>query len=370
MLVFAIMTICNSRTLWAIQDPLQIEKTRGSGAMPLDAVTPGVRFEKLEQQLAEITDITQLHSFKLGTLRTETAYEIAVRVVNKTSEDIRPIKATTTCNCLVGTVPDQVIKPNGSGEIILRIRTKKYDLPINHKVRIECANSSVISIGLEGVIVPEFKASSREFVVERFDDKARFEIVLVPQYDDIDLSSVEMSSTTGVLKIVSSQIASSGVTAVLAVDQCPNEHNVSDIIELRFKRKNDQNGQKTMGVFVRLKSKQTGMRPSIMVLHLDGKESDKSEVKTVSGSATILNLSKKDKPKIDDICSLELVLSGKAIPGRFLKIIEETSGTKCEFAFDINSELCDELMSSREFVPFGLRWGSVKLDGVKFFISK
>ena len=57
-------------------------------------------------------------------------------------------------------------------------------------------------------------------------------------------------------------------------------------------------------------------------------------------------------------------------PGQFLRVIEETSGTKCGFAFVLNSELRDKLMFSREFVPFELRWGSVKLDAVKFFISE
>jgi uncharacterized protein YkuJ len=371
-LIFATMVIFIPRTHCVAQAPpqVEVEKVRGSEQMSLDAATPGIRFEKLPQKLVEVTDFKQAYSFNLGDLRAESAYEIPVRLVNKTSEDIRPLKATTSCNCLVGSVPDQIIKPASSGEIVLRIRTKKYDSPIKQLVRLECANSIEIAIGLDGVIVPEFKASESEFAVERFDEQSRFEIVLVPQYDDIDMLSVELSPTAGVLKIVSSQTTSSGISAVLAVDQCPNDYVAREVLELRFKRKNDQVNLKTMGIGVKLRSQQTAMRPRIMVLHLDEKESDKSEFRTVKGVVSVLNLNTKNMPRLDDKCSIVLMDSQETIAGRFSRVGEDKNATQCELTFDMSSDLYEEFASSREFVPFTLMWGSVKLAGVKFFVTK
>ena len=75
-------------------------------------------------------------------------------------------------------------------------------------------------------------------------------------------------------------------------------------------------------------------------------------------------------PRLDDKCSIVLMDSQETIAGRFSRVGEDKNATKCELTFDMSSDLYEEFASSREFVPFTLMWGSVKLAGVKFFVTK
>jgi len=117
MLVFAIITICISRNLCAIQEPLQVEKNRGSGAVLLDENFGIVRAGSVVQREIALTETPA--DFKIDTI-------------------------TSTCGCAVAT-------HDGDSKVVL----VKWTIPnetgaISKQIKIAGkSNQEVTTISLE-----------------------------------------------------------------------------------------------------------------------------------------------------------------------------------------------------------------------------
>ena len=192
--VFQTKIIVSAAIIFVFLAPFCYCQVETKRLQSLDSVTPGLTFEKLPTQQAEASLTKMSSQLEIGDVRSGKAYEIEVVLQNSRNEALKPLSATTSCNCIVGTIENQLILPNEKGSLLLRIHTAKHD--VKQTARIEFEGKLFFDVTLTGRVIPDFAFDqNKDIYHEDLVAKANTVVVLKPQYPDIDLSSVDIVAT-------------------------------------------------------------------------------------------------------------------------------------------------------------------------------
>ena len=239
----------------------------------------------LAEQNLQLTDNEDTYRVNVGSIRAGMAYELKVAFENHRNTTFLPKKVRVSCNCVVGAFDSEPVEPGKSGSFLVRLQPKDGGGEIGQTILIEPVQGKPFSILVVGKALPCFTFVGAPYRVPKLDASVEIETILEAQYEEIDLSTLEIASLSAALELVKSEIHNRSGVATFRVREAPRRDFISEILVLRFEDKHgDTVFEQRIGLTIR--SKEVVARPTILRLSKVG-ERDGSSI--WEGSFTIFN---------------------------------------------------------------------------------
>ena len=234
---------------------------KGKRPRSLDSLTPGVVFEKLPAVRADATIAKMDAVLDLGELRSGKNYEVEVNLVNNRSEPLKPVRATTSCNCVVGSIESLEILPGKQGSLFLRFRAGEQDL--KHLARLEFDGQLFFDINLKGKVKLGFASSHDSIILEGLHGK-QVEITLAANFADIDITTVHVEPTYGYLKVKSVEAKEDSAVITLVEGETKWVSSARELLEVNYCLRDAKSVAKSQRVDLAINSNVVFARPRML----------------------------------------------------------------------------------------------------------
>jgi hypothetical protein len=184
--------------------PPRIESNAQATEIPKVAESTSRSSESIRDQRAITLDSQQLTLrqpneeliCKLGELRTDRDYGIAVRVTNGTREVVTVTRVQTSCGCVAATTEARKgVEPGAEFNVALsisRIDTKAVDRVVSLITEIDNNEFVFATIRLMAEVIRPVKISPTNIVIEANEDDRRVEFKLTSDFKDVSLKECEV----------------------------------------------------------------------------------------------------------------------------------------------------------------------------------
>ena len=336
-------------------------------AVPLDLVTPGLVFTKLPQQKMRIDSSESASRLELGTLRSGMDYEVEVLMANGLDKNLRPFKATTSCNCLVGTVQNQLIFPGESGSVYLRFRTSQK--PLRQKSRIEFEAGGFCDIDVQGEVNPEFVISDKSVSCDELNAGRSVQLSLEAQYPDIELSSVSVEPLVGLVGIQDVESSGRTVSFRLVKGHLLERSTESEVLQVRFKTTSNSNHFRSEDFSVAMTTSVVSARPKMLRIETAFDDGDATLYRVV-GEVNLYNTQPGFRLAAGSELRLLLGRDKVDVVATVVSWKPQKSSSKCVFEARMPRTECDKFILSREWQSLAIESDSVRVDGLKCVFVK
>lgn len=341
----------------------------GGETTPLDSSTKGITFQKLPSIEVVLDNELKPIELKLDVLRADVAYEQVVYIVNKSSADFLPVKASTSCNCVVGAVPSASIKPDGKGPIVVRLKPKKYSTQLRQLVRVEGSDGRCIDLNIKAVVNPDFVVSRSEFQVSKDNSRTEFELELVPMYPNVVPESVRVEFQSSLFR-TSPIIQTDGKLKLKLEPTSSFDGSVTkEILEVYYSVRDD-NRSYSQSIELRFKSNAVTAKPRIVVLkHEDDiEEVEANENLNFQGELTLHHLPTNHDLQPESKLLLKFAPGDEVVHGQILSVLSTgIEGTaKVKFRVEVDRKEIAEHVKLRNWLPVSIEIGAYKVSDINF----
>lgn len=341
----------------------------GGETTSLDSSTNGITFKKLPSVEVVLDNEPKPIELKLDVLRAEVAYELVVYIINNSSAEFLPVKASTSCNCVIGAIPNSSIEPGGKGPIVIRLKPKKNSSELRQLVRVESSDGRFVDLNIKANVNRDFLVSQNEFQISKDKIPGEFAIELKPQYPDVILESVRVQFQRNLFNVPNVLLKEGNISLRLQPSPSFDDRVSKEITEVLYSVK-DSNIKHNQSIELRFKSDEVTAKPRIVVMKHEG-DTDQGraiEKLSVQGEVTLHNLPTNHGLQTESRFHLRFQDEDLAVSGNVVSIspTEITGAAKVKFRFEVDRERFAEQSKLRSWVPVSMEIGTFNIYGVKF----
>jgi hypothetical protein len=341
----------------------------GGETTSLDSSTNGITFKKLPSVEVVLDNEPKPIELKLDVLRADVAYELVVYIINNSSAEFLPVKASTSCNCVVGAVPSSSIEPDEKGPIVVRLKPKKYSSQLRQLVRVEGSDGRCIDLNIKADVNPDFVVSRSEFQVSKDNSRTEIDLELVPMYPNIVLESVRVQFQSSLFRAASIIPKDGKLKLKLEPTSSFDRSVTKEFLEVYYSL-SDDNRNYSQSIELRFKSNAVTAKPRIVVLkqESDTEEAKANEKLNVQGELSLHQLPTNHDLQTESKLLLKFEPGDEVVNGAILSVLPTgIEGTaKVKFRIEVDRKEVAEHVKLRNWVPVSIEIGAFKVSGIKF----
>lgn len=319
------------------------------------------------EQTITIVGTNTTADIDLGEVRNGYKYSCRLTLKNATGESIKPVNSVTSCSCLVSSLDKTEIETGASRK--LEIHAIASSKKLQQQAVVEFDRGHRVEININGVFTPDFNLSETAVAINSNFKTNGKSVFLKSMFSDVDLTSVEIGTAFGYLKVIQTKVVGEDIMIGLAEGHMKPSFPAMESIEVSYSTKN-LTKRLALSLPLGLTSDAVYVRPKILRAVANETENESSVDYTFFDvDVNFQNLPRASRTKINDKFSIRFA-DFQIVEAVAMDVQLSKSSVLVKLRFRLPNETATKILEQRDWIPTTLFNDDFSVDGLKCVFIK